>query len=58
MLVYSLDDLDAERSSWKLSRKLRRVSPDGHNEIENLIDQEISRLSTKTVPPPQSGEGE
>ena len=58
VLAHSLDDLDAERSSWKLSRKVRRVSPDGRNEIENLIDQEISRLSTKTVPPPQSGAGE
>ena len=58
VLVYSQDDLDAESTAWNLSRKLRRVSPDGRNEIENLIDHEISRLSTKPVPPLQSGEGE
>ena len=58
VLVYSQDDLDAKSSAGNLSRKLRRVSPDGRKEIENLIDQEISRLSTKSVLPPQSGEGE
>ena len=58
VLAYSLDDLAAERSSRNLSRKLRCVSPDGRKEIENLIDQKISLLSTKSVDPPQSGEGE
>ena len=57
VLVYSQDDLDAESSAWNLSRKLRRVSPDGRKGIENLVDQEISRLSAKSVNPPQSGEG-
>ena len=57
VLVYSQDDLDAESSAWNLSRKLRRVSPDGRKEIENLVDQEISRLSAKSDNPPQSGEG-
>ena len=56
VLAYSLDDLDAEHSSWNLFRRLRRVSPDGRKEIENLIHQEISRRSTKSVDPPQSGE--
>ena len=56
VVSYSLDDLDAEHSSWNLSRRLRRVSPDERKEIENLIDQEISRLSTKSVGPSQSGE--
>ena len=58
VLVYSQDDLDAESSAWNLSRKLRRVSPDGRKGIENLVDQEISRLSAKSVNPPQSGEGQ
>ena len=57
VLVYSQDDLDAESSAWNLSRKLRRVSPDGRKGVENLVDQEISRLSAKSVNPPQSGEG-
>ena len=57
VLVYSQDDLDAESSAWNLSRKLRRVSPDGRKGIENLVDQEISRLSAKSVNPSQSGEG-
>ena len=57
VMVYSQDDLDAESSAWNLSRKLRRVSPDGRKGIENLVDQEISRLSAKSVNPPQSGEG-
>ena len=57
VLVYSQDDLGAESSAWNLSRKLRRVSPDGRKGIENLVDQEISRLSAKSVNPPQSGEG-
>ena len=57
VLVYSQGDLDAESSAWNLSRKLRRVSPDGRKGIENLVDQEISRLSAKSVNPPQSGEG-
>ena len=57
VLVYSQDDLDAESSAWNLSRKLRRVSPDGRKGIDNLVDQEISRLSAKSVNPPQSGEG-
>ena len=57
VLVYSQYDLDAESSAWNLSRKLRRVSPDGRKGIENLVDQEISRLSAKSVNPPQSGEG-
>ena len=57
VLVYSQDDLDAESSAWNLSSKLRRVSPDGRKGIENLVDQEISRLSAKSVNPPQSGEG-
>ena len=51
VLVYSQDDLDAESSAWNLSRKLRRVSPDGRKGIENLVDQEISRLSAKSVNP-------
>lgn len=58
VLVYSQDDLDAESSALNLSRKLRRVPPDGRKEIENLVKQEISRLSAKSVPPPQSREGE
>ena len=58
VLVYSQDDLDAESSAWNLSRKLRRVSPDGRKGIENLVDQEINRLSAKSVNPPQSREGE
>ena len=58
VLVYSQDDLDAESSAWNLSRKLRRVPPDGRKEIENLVKQEISRLSAKSVNPPQSREGE
>ena len=58
VLVYSRDDLDAENSAWNLFRKLRGVPPDGRKEIENLIDQEISRLGAKSVNPPQSGEGE
>ena len=45
-------------SAWNLSSKLRRVPLDGRKEIENLVDQEISRLSAKSVNPPKSGEGE
>ena len=58
VLVYSLDDLDAERSAGNLFHSFRRVSPDGRKKIENLIDQEINRLSTKSVDPPQSEEAE
>ena len=47
VLAYSLDDLDAKRFDQTLFRKLRRVSSYDRKEIENLIDQEISRRGTK-----------